>query len=98
MKSCGCTKQWRFCTALDSYEVTEEESFGEHSHLDDLQRNGGRGLTFNQVRIVHEVHALKITKQLLIMEIFIKKAEELHEAREYLFEILSLIKCDEGND
>lgn len=98
MKSCGCTKQWRFCTALDSYEVTEEESVGEHSHHDDMQRNGGRGLSFDQVRIVDEVHALKITKPLLIIEIFIKKAKELHEAGECLFEILSHRKCNEGND
>ena len=68
--------------ALDSYEVTEEESVGKHSHHDDLQRNGGRGLSFNQVRIVDEMHALKITKPLLIIEIFIKKAKELHEAVE----------------
>lgn len=83
MKSCGCTKQWRFCTALDSFEVTEEESAGEHSHHNDMQRNGGRGLSFEQVKIVDEVHALRIKKPLLIIEIFNKKAKEMHEAGEF---------------
>ena len=64
--------------ALDSYEVTEEESVGKHN----LQRNGSRGLSFNQVRIVDEMHALKITKPLLIIEFFIKKGKELHETGE----------------
>ena len=88
MKSCGCTKQWRFCTAADSFEVTEEESVGDHSHHDDLQRNGGRGLSFEQVKIVDEVHALRVNKPLLIIDIFNKKAKELHEAGE--FSILNL--------
>ena len=63
-----------------------------------MQRNGRRGLSFNQVRIVDEVHALKITKPLLIIDIFINKVKELHEAGEYWFEILSHRKCNEGND
>jgi hypothetical protein len=92
MKSCGCTKQWRFCTALDTDEVTEEESAGEHSHHDDLQRNGGRGLSFNQVKIVDEMHAMKITKPLLIIDNFIKKAKDLHEAGEFWFENLKFRK------
>jgi hypothetical protein len=78
MKSCGCTKQWRFVTALDSSEVAEEESAGDHSHHDELQRNGGRGLSFDQVKIVDEIHAYKIKRPLRILEIFTEKAKSLH--------------------
>lgn len=79
-KSCGCTKQWRFVTALDSHEVAEEESAGDHSHHDELERNGGRGLSFDQVKIVDEIHALKIKRPSRILELFVEKAHVLHES------------------
>jgi hypothetical protein len=79
-KSCGCTKQWRFVTALDSSEVTEEESAGDHSHHDELERNGGRGLSFDQVKIVDKIHALKIKRPLRVLELFIEEAKFLHES------------------
>ena len=79
-KSCGCEKQWKFCTSKTTSEVTEEETAGDHSHHDDLQRNGGRELSFEQVQIVDELHALRVKKPLLIIEGFNMRAKELHEA------------------
>jgi hypothetical protein len=42
-KFCGCTKQWRLVTSLDSHIVTEEESTGDHINHEKEERNSGRG-------------------------------------------------------
>lgn len=65
---------------MDSHEVAEEESAGDHSHHDELERNGGRGLSFDQVKIVDEIHALKIKRPSRILELFVEKAHVLHES------------------
>ena len=73
-KSCGCTKEWRLSTALDSYEVMEDESPGDHINHDKEERNGGRGLSFDQVKIVDEAFEMGVKKPLEVIEFFMEKA------------------------
>ena len=51
---CGCKKEWRISTNLYTSDVVEEESVGEHSCHELLQRNGGRGLSHAHVAIIQE--------------------------------------------
>ena len=74
-KSCGCTKQWRLVTSLDSHLVTEEESTGDHINHDKEQRNGGRGLSFDQVKIVDDAFAMGVKKPLQFIKVFERKAK-----------------------
>ena len=76
-KSCGCTKEWRIATSLFSSVVCEEESEGEHTCHELFQRNGGRGLTFTQLKILNDATELGILTPKLILEHFLKKAQEL---------------------
>lgn len=77
-RGCGCEKQWRMVTSLISLEVWEEETVGVHTNHDLLQRNGGRGLSFEQVAILEECASLKISmKPLLLLNIFRAKANAL---------------------
>jgi hypothetical protein len=73
-KSCGCTKQWRLVTAIDSLLVTEEETFDDHSCHENFRRNGGRGMTIEQVAIVDEAFCLKIRKPKAVLNYFVNKA------------------------
>lgn len=73
-KSCGCTKEWKLTTELDSYKVLEEESPGDHINHDKEERNGGRGLSFDQVKIVDEAFEIGVKKPLEVIEFFIEKA------------------------
>ena len=76
-KSCGCTKEWRIATSMFSSIVCEEESQGEHTCHDFYKRNGGRGLTFAQLKILNDATELGILTPKLILEHFLKKAEEV---------------------
>ena len=73
-KSCGCTKQWRLVTALDSLLVTEEETLEDHSCHENFRRNGGRGMSTEQVAIVDEAFRLKIKKPKAVLDYFTNKA------------------------
>ena len=76
--SCGCNKKWRFVTSRATTRVREEETEGDHSNHDLLERNGGRGLSFQQAEIVDEVVALNLSiKQANILHIFRVKAQAL---------------------
>ena len=50
-------------TALDSLLVTEEETSGDHHDRDKFLRNGGRGMSAEQVEIVEEANRLHIKNQ-----------------------------------
>ena len=69
-KSCGCSKQWRLVTALDSLLVTEEETSGDHHDHDKFLRNGGRGMSAEQVEIVEEAFRLHIKKPKSVLNYF----------------------------
>jgi hypothetical protein len=83
-RSCGCTKEWRLVTALDSHLVTEEESTGDHINHDKEERNGGRGLSFDQVKIVDDAFAINVKRPLQVVEYFIKTVKDQQEAGMYL--------------
>ena len=72
---CGCTKEWRLNTALTSCLITEEESTGDHINHDKEKRNAGRGLSFDQVRIVDEAFAVGIIKPMQFVHVFESKAK-----------------------
>lgn len=74
-KSCGCTKQWRLITSLYSHLVTEEETTGDHINHDKEERNGGRGLTFDRVKIVHDAFAVGVKKPMQFIKVFERKAK-----------------------
>lgn len=76
-RSCGCTKEWRLNTLLTSCAVTEEESTGDHINHDKEERNGGRGLSFDQVRIVDEAFAVGISKPFQFIKDFERKAKQV---------------------
>lgn len=86
-KSCGCKKEWRLVTALDSYLVTEEESFGDHINHDKEERNGGIGLSFGQVKIVDEAFAIQIKRPLQVIEYFIRTVNNQLEAGMFLIAV-----------
>jgi hypothetical protein len=73
-KSCGCTKQWRLVTALDSLLVREEETSEDHSFHENFLRNGGRGMSTEQVAIVDEAFRLNIKKPKAVLDYFVNKA------------------------
>lgn len=77
MKSCGCTKEWRIVTSYDSLIVREEESTGDHVFHDKLVRNGGRGMSFDQVKLVDQAFEMGIKKPKAVLD-FIKKDALLH--------------------
>ena len=74
-RSCGCTKEWRLNTVLTSCMVTEEESTGDHINHDKEERNGGRGLSFDQVKIVDDAFAVGILKPMQFIQVFERKAK-----------------------
>ena len=74
-RSCGCTKEWRLSTVLTSCMVTEEESTGDHINHDKEERNGGRGLSFDQVKIVDDAFAVGILKPMQFIQVFERKAK-----------------------
>ena len=76
-KSSGCKKEWRIATSMFSSVVCEEESQGEHTCHELFERNGGRGLSFAQVKIVNDATELGILKPKLVIEYFSKKSKEL---------------------
>ena len=55
--SCGCKKKWRILTSQTSDAVTEEETYEEHTSHELFARNGGFGMTFDQVRLIHDALA-----------------------------------------
>ena len=90
-KSCGCTKEWRLVTKLDSFDVTEEESIGDHSCHELFERNGGRGLSTIQVQIVDEAFMLGMSKPSIIIEFFNQKEKVLLAAGTLYKKIVHLI-------
>lgn len=96
-RSCGCTKEWRICTALDSYFVTEEESTGDHTNHEKEERNGGRGLSFDQVKMVDDAFAIGVKKPFQFIEYFTKTAKNLLEAGYFLITYTYLLQhCHNG--
>jgi hypothetical protein len=79
-KFCGCTKQWRLVTSLDSHLVTEEESTGDHINHEKEERNSGRGLSFDQVKIVDDAFAVGVKKPMQLIQVFERKAKQELEA------------------
>jgi hypothetical protein len=83
-RSCGCKIQWRFVTSQTSFEVVEEQSDGAHACHDLLQRNGGRGLNFDQVQIVEDATMSRISKPSSIILYFENTAKALLENGKFL--------------
>ena len=83
--SCGCTMQWRLVTALDSLLVTEEVTSGGHVSHDNFRRNGGRGLSTEQVTIVDEAFRLGIKKPKFVLKYFEDKAIQNPTAGEFYY-------------
>lgn len=52
--SCGCKKKWRLLASPTSPDVVEEETYEDHSKHEFFARNGGFGMTFDQVQITNE--------------------------------------------
>ena len=52
--SCGCKKKWRLLASPTSPDVVEEETYEDHSKHELFARNGGFGMTFDQVQITNE--------------------------------------------
>lgn len=73
-KSCSCTKEWRLVTALDSLLVTEEETSEDHVLREMYTKNGGRGSSFEQVKIVDESFRLGIKKPKFVIKFFERQA------------------------
>ena len=61
-------------------DVVEEESVGEHSCHELLQRNGGRGLSDALVAIVHDAINMGAKKPKNILNIIRTRAEDLLDA------------------
>lgn len=76
-KSCGCKKQYRLVTSKTTSLVIEEETVGVHTMHEELQRNGGRGLSFEQVSMVKQAGCLNIKKPKEIVRFIVAKAGEL---------------------
>ena len=55
---------------LDSLLVTEEETSGDHHDHDKFLRNGGRGMSAEQVEIVEEAFRLHIKKPKSVLNYF----------------------------
>jgi hypothetical protein len=58
-------------TALDSLLVTEKETSGDHLDHNKFLRNGGRGMSAEQVEIVEEAFRLHIKKPKSVLNYFI---------------------------
>lgn len=70
-KTCGCDKTWRL--SLDDYKTSDLvlllESVGDHSNHDEYVRNGGYGLSFDQVdMITNALHSHCRTPLLILRE------------------------------
>jgi hypothetical protein len=52
--SCGCKKKWRLLASPTSPGIVEEETYDDHSKHELFARNGGFGMTFDQVQITNE--------------------------------------------
>lgn len=52
--SCGCKKKWRLLASPTSPGIVEEETYEDHSKHELFARNGGFGMTFDQVQITNE--------------------------------------------
>ena len=90
--SCGCTKKYRLITSMYTAEVREEESRGDHILHEKFQRNGGRGLSYDQVDIIREASNMGIKKPGSVLEVFQMKADQLRIAGMYISN-LSLDSC-----
>ena len=80
MKSCGCTKEWRIRTSIYTEVVYEEVTPGEHIYHNNFKRNGGRGLSDEQVNVFKEAFYVGITKPSAVLNFVERKAELLHNA------------------
>ena len=78
--SCGCKKKWRILTSQTSDAVTEEETYDEHTSHELFARNGGFGMTFDQVRLIHEALARCPMKPIQILRYFDERATEAANA------------------
>lgn len=78
-KSCGCKMEWRLVSEVFSYAVVEEETVGFHTCHDLLQRNGGRGLSFDQVQMLDTAYRLGIKKPASIVKYFENIAREIYD-------------------
>lgn len=90
-KSCGCTKQWRLVTALDSLLVTEEETSEDHICHDNFRRNGGRGMSTEQVAIVDEAFRIGIKKPKSVLKYFRDKALQNPTAGAFCVSVIVLL-------
>lgn len=78
-KSCGCKVQWRYASSLSSFEIVEEQSDDVHTCHDLLLRNGGRGLSFEQVKTLEDAAKMRITKPISILAYYERTAKALLE-------------------
>jgi hypothetical protein len=76
-KSCGCKVQWRLVTSQTSFEVTEEVYDVDHTSHDEFKRNGGRGLSDDQVEMVDLAVESGYKKPLQIVKFFESTAQAL---------------------
>ena len=88
MTKCGCTKKFRLTTCRESPEVLEEQTEEEHSNHDKFERNNGRGITYDQKRIIEDALALFRTKPLTILQYY-KKVDTEGRLREGAYYITS---------
>lgn len=74
--SCGCKKKWRLLTIEDSVEAVEEETYEDHSCHELFARNGGFGMTFDQVQLINEALTRCPMKPLQILKYFEQRGIE----------------------
>ena len=74
--TCGCKKKWRLLTSMQCDEVTEEETYDEHSSHELFARNGGFGMNFDQVQLINEAVSRCPMRPLQILHYFEEKAIE----------------------
>jgi hypothetical protein len=72
-------------TSLDFLLVREEETSEDHVFHDTFRRNGGRGMSTEQVAIVDEAFRLNIKKPKAVLEYFVNKALQNPTAGAFCF-------------
>lgn len=70
--TCGCNKSWRitYRSYKTTNEVILEETSDDHSNHDNYIRNGGHGLTFDQIAIVQDALLNHVRFPLKVLEYF----------------------------
>ena len=83
-KVCGCLKEYRISTNRYDSTVLEEESVGDHECHELLQRNGGRGMSYDQVAIMDYAATIGRKTPKDIVAVFGAKNKSLLDAGIYL--------------